>query len=90
MLYNQSCEPADLMGSKATIGHERHRLQPEFGHIPLTLCVNVWRFPTVGTEENETIRSITQYGRHRATFLARMFLYSLEEKILRGTERSSY
>jgi hypothetical protein len=76
MLYNKSCDPADLMCSKATIGHERHRLQPEFGHIPLMLHVNVRRFHTVGTEENETIRSITQYGRHRATFLARMFLHS--------------
>jgi hypothetical protein len=76
MLYNQSCDPADLMGSKATIGHERHRFQPEFGHRSLTLHVNVRWFPTVGTEKNETIWSITQYSRHRATFLARMFLHS--------------
>jgi hypothetical protein len=42
------------------------------------LHVNVRRFPAVGAEENETVRSITQYGRHRAAFLAHMFLHSEE------------
>ena len=79
MLHHQSRDTVDLVCSKATIGRERHRLQPELGHVPLTLHVDVGRFPAVGTEENETIRSITKYGRHRAAFLAPMFLYS-EEK----------
>ena len=76
MLHNQSRDPAQLVCAKATIGHERHRFQPELGHGPLTLHVDVWRFATVGTEENETVRSLTKYGRHSATFLARMFLHS--------------
>ena len=76
MVYNQSRDTTDLVCAKAAIGHERHRLQPELGHVPLTLHVDVRRFPAVGTEENETIRSITKYGRHRAAFLARMFLHS--------------
>jgi hypothetical protein len=76
MLHHQSCDPAELVCSKAAIGHECHRLQPELGHGPLPLHMDVRRFPAVGTEEDETIRSVTQYGRHRATFLARMFLHS--------------
>src|SRR6266496_4189185 len=76
MLYNKSRDPAELVCSKATIGHERHWFQPELGHGPLPLHVDVRRFPTVGTEENETIWSLTKYGRHRAAFLARMFLHS--------------
>ena len=78
MLHNKSRHPAELVCSKAAIGHERHRLQPKLGHVPLTLHVDVRRFPTVGTEENETIRSITKYGRHRAAFLVPMFLHSEE------------
>jgi hypothetical protein len=76
VLYNKSRDPAELVCSKATIGHERHWFQPELGHGPLPLHVDVRRFPTVGTEENETIWSLTKYGRHRAAFLARMFLHS--------------
>ena len=78
MLYNKSRDPAELVCSKATIGHKRHRLQPELGHVPLTLHVDVRRFPTVGTEENATIRSLTKYGRHRAALPAHMFLHSEE------------
>jgi hypothetical protein len=76
VLYNKSRDPAEFVCAQATIGHKRHRLQPELGHVPLTLHVDVRWLPTVGTEEDETIRSITKYGRHRAAFLARMFLYS--------------
>jgi hypothetical protein len=76
VLYNKSCDPADLVCSKAPVGHKRRLLQPELGYGLLTLHVDVRRFPTVGTEENETIWSLAKYGRHRAAFLARMFLYS--------------
>ena len=76
MLHNKSRDPAQLVCAKATIGHERHRFQPELGHVPLPLYVDVRRFPTVRTEENETIRSVTKYSRHRAAFLARVFLHS--------------
>ena len=85
MLHHKSCDTAALVCSKATIDHECHRLQPELGHVPLMLHVDVRRFPAVGTEENETIRSITKYGRHRAAFLARMFLHS--EKRLYAEKR---
>ena len=78
MLHNKSRDPAQLVYAKATIGHERHRFQPELGHVPLPLYVDVRRFPAVGAEENETIRSITKYGRHRAALLVHMFLYSEE------------
>jgi hypothetical protein len=78
VLHHKSRDTADLVCSKATIGHEHHRLQPELGHVPRTLHVDVRRFPAVRTEENETIRSITKYGRHRAAFLAHMFLHSEE------------
>src|SRR5438094_3677816 len=54
VLHHQSRDTVDLVCSKATIGRERHRLQPELGHVPLTLHVDVGRFPAVGTEENET------------------------------------
>jgi hypothetical protein len=78
MLHHKSRDTAHLVCSKATIGHERYRLQPEFGHGSLTLHMDVWRFPAVGAEENETVRSITKYGRHRATLLAHMFPHSEE------------
>jgi hypothetical protein len=78
MLHHESRDTADLVCSKATIGHERHRLQPEFGHGSLPLHVNVRRFPAVGAEEDETVWSITKYGRHRAAFLAHMSLHSEE------------
>jgi hypothetical protein len=45
MLYHQSCDPAELVCSKAAIGHECHRLQPELGHGPLPLHMDVRRFP---------------------------------------------
>ena len=79
MLHNQSRDPAHFMCAKATIGHERYRLQPEFGHRPFPLHMDVRRFPTVGAEEDETVRSITKYSRHRAALLAYMFLYSEED-----------
>jgi len=78
VLHNKPRDTADLVCSKATIDHECHRLQPELGHGPLPLHMDVRRFPAVGAEENETIRSITKYGRHRAAFLAHMFLHSEE------------
>jgi hypothetical protein len=71
-------DAAHLVCAKAPIGHERHRLQPELGHVPLPLHMDVRRFPAVGAEENETVRSLTKYGRHRAVLLAHMFLYSEE------------
>ena len=78
MLYNKSRDPAELVCSKATIGHERHWLQPELGHGPLPLYMDVRWFPTVRAEENETVWSLTKYGRHRAALLVHMFLYSDE------------
>jgi hypothetical protein len=78
VLHNQSRDPAHLMCAKATIGHERYQLQPEFGHRPFPLHMDVRRFATVGAEEDETVRSITKYSRHRAALLAYMFLYSEE------------
>jgi hypothetical protein len=78
VLHNKPRDTADLVCSTATIDHECHRLQPELGHGPLPLHMDVRRFPVVGAEENETIRSITKYGRHRAAFLAHMFLHSEE------------
>ena len=76
MVHHQSRDPAHLVCAKAVISHERHRLQPKLGHVPLTLHMDVRRFSAVGTEENEAIRSIMKHGRHRATFLARIFLHS--------------
>jgi hypothetical protein len=78
VLHNQSRDPAHLMCAKATIGHERYRLQPEFSHRPLPLHMDVRRFPTVRAEEDETVRSIAKYSRHSAALLADMFLYSEE------------
>ena len=78
MLHNQSRDPAHLMCAKATIGHERYWLQPKFGHRPLPLHMDVRWFPAVGAEEDETVRSITKYGRHRAALLAPMFRHSEE------------
>jgi hypothetical protein len=78
VLHNKARDTAHLVCSKAAIGHERYRLQPELGHVSLTLHMDVRRFPTVGAEENEIVRSLTKYGRHRAALLVHMFLYSEE------------
>src|SRR5207244_3161404 len=78
VLHHKSRDPAHLVCSKAAIGHERHRLQPELGYGPLPLHMDVRRFPAVGAEKNETVRSVTKYGRHRAALLVHMSLYSEE------------
>jgi hypothetical protein len=78
VLDHKSRDTAHLVCAKATIGHERHRLQPELGHRPLPLHMDVRWFPTVGAEENETVRSITKYGRHKAALLAHMLPHSEE------------
>src|SRR5262245_45753482 len=78
MLPHKPCDTAHLVGSKAAIGHKRHRLQPELGHGPLPLHMDVRRFSAVGAEENETVWSLTKYGRHRAVLLAHMCPHSEE------------
>jgi len=78
VLHHKSRDTTHLMGSKATIGYERHWLQPELGHGPLPLHMDVRRFPAVGAEENETVRALTKYSRHRAVLLVHMLLYSEE------------
>src|SRR5215831_16502993 len=78
VLHNKPHDTADLVSSKATIDHEYHRLQPELGHGPLPLHMDVRRFPAVGAEENETVRALTKYSRHRAVLLVHMLLYSEE------------
>ena len=78
VLHNQSRDPAPLVCSKAAISYKRHRLPPELGHGPLPLHMDVRRFPAVGTEENEAVRSLTKYGRHKAVLLAHMFPHSEE------------
>ena len=78
MLHHQSRDPAHFMCAKATIGHEHDRLQPEFRHRPLPLHMDVRRFSMVGAEEDETVRSIAKYRRHRAALLTHMFPYSKE------------
>jgi hypothetical protein len=77
MLHNKPHDPTDLALSEAAIGYKRHRIEPELGHLPLTLHVDVRRFSTVGTEEeNETVRSIPMHGGHMAVYRAHMILYS--------------
>jgi hypothetical protein len=78
VLHTKSRDTADLVCSKAAIGYKRHRLQPKLGHVPFPLHVDVRRFPAVGAEEDETVRSLTKYGRHRAVLLAHMFPHSEE------------
>jgi hypothetical protein len=78
VLHHKSRDPTDLVCAKTAIGHECYRLQPELGHGPLPLHVDVRRFPAVGAEEDETVRSITKYSRHRAALLAHMFLHPEE------------
>jgi hypothetical protein len=78
VLHHKSRDPTDLVCAKTAIGHECYRLQPELGHGPLPLHVDVRRFPAVGAEEDETVRSITKYGRHRAALLVHMLLSSEE------------
>jgi hypothetical protein len=93
VLHNQSRDPAHLVCAKAAIGYKRHRLQPELSHGPLPLHVDVRRFPAVGAEENEAVRSITKYSRHRAVLLAYMFphseegFYAEKRKVATDTER---
>jgi hypothetical protein len=95
VLYHKSRDTANLVCAKAAIGHERHRFQPELGHIPLPLHMDVRRFPAVGAEENETVRAITKYGRHKAALLAHMFphseerFYAEKRKVATEAERPS-
>jgi hypothetical protein len=68
MMHNQSRDTAYLVCTKTAIGHECYWLQPELGHGPLPLHMDMRRFSAVGTEEDEIVRSLTKYGRHRAIF----------------------
>jgi hypothetical protein len=61
VLHNKSRDTANLVCSKAAIGHKRHRLQPELGHVPITLHMDVRRFPAVGAEKMKL------YGPSRST-----------------------
>ena len=61
MLHNQSRDPAHLMCAKATIGHKRYRLQPEFGHRPLPLHMDVRRSP------RSELKKMKLYGPSRST-----------------------
>ena len=78
MLHYKSRDTADLVCAKAAIGYKRYWLQPELGYGPLPLHMDVRRFPAVGAEENETVRALTKYSRHRAVLLVHMLLYSEE------------
>jgi len=78
VLHHKPRDTANLVYAKATIGHERNRLQPELGHLPLPLHMDVWRFPVVGAEQNETVRSIMKCGRHTTALLAHMWPHSEE------------
>ena len=89
MLSEQPHDPTDLVRSEATIGHERHRVEPAFGHRPLPCHVDVRRFSTVRTEENETVRSIPKHGGHKAVYLT-MRVVVLKKDILRRKEKGSY
>src|SRR5438132_2232530 len=53
VLHHKSRDTAHLVCSKAAIGHERHWLQPELGHVPLPLHMAVWRFPADGAAETQ-------------------------------------
>jgi len=38
--------------------------EPEFGNLPITFNMDVWRFTSVRAEEDETIRPILKNSRH--------------------------
>jgi hypothetical protein len=78
VLYHKARDTAHLVCAKAMIGHKRPRLQPELGHGPLPLHMDVRRFSAVGAEEDEAVRAITKYRKHKAALLAHMFPYSEE------------
>jgi hypothetical protein len=48
MMHHQARDTAQLVCAKTAIGHECYWLQPELGHGPLPLHMDVRRFPTVG------------------------------------------
>ena len=89
MLPDQPHDPTDLVRSEATIGHERNWIEPAFGHRPLPCHADVRRFAAVGTEENETVRSIPKHSGHNAVYLA-MRVVVLKKEILRRKEKGSY
>jgi hypothetical protein len=89
MLPDQPHDPTDLVRSEATIDYERYRIEPELGHRPLPCHVDVRRFATVGTEENETVRSIPKHGGHNAVYRV-MRVVVLKKDILRRKEKGSY
>jgi hypothetical protein len=47
MLLDKPRNTAQLMLSETTIRHERNRIEPEFGHLPVTLHVDMRWFSPV-------------------------------------------
>jgi hypothetical protein len=45
--------------------NEHDRVEPESGNLPITFNMDVWRFASVRTEEDETIRPILKNSRHK-------------------------
>ena len=86
LLPYQPHDPTDLVRSEAMIGHERHRTKPELGHRPFPCHMDVRWFATVGTEENETVRSIPKHSGQNAVYLV-MRVVVLKKDILRRKEK---
>jgi hypothetical protein len=65
---------AELVRSEAAIGHKRYRFQPELGHLPIALHVDMRWLSAIRTEKNETIGTNLENRRHRALSLTLKFL----------------
>ena len=54
----------ELLPVEATRSLQSHGIQPKLGYHILAPDVNMWRFPAVQRDEEETIRTISQDRRH--------------------------
>jgi hypothetical protein len=57
MLLDKPRNTVQLVLSETTIRHERNRIEPEFGHLPITLHRDMRWFSPIGTEENKAVGS---------------------------------
>jgi hypothetical protein len=77
VLSHKPRDTVDLVRSEATIGHKRHRFQPELSHLPVALHVDMRWFSAVRTKKDETVGTNLEHRGHRALSLTCRFLNNL-------------
>jgi len=64
VFFNKLLYSIDLCSAESAAILQPNRVEPEFSLIVLTLNVNVWWLLTISGVKEESVRAVSQYGRH--------------------------